>query len=173
MTVSPMSGASGGSLDLQSLTGSVAATALPRFIRFVNLTLLLAIFWSSAPAWTQSSAPAQAGTTASRASLRGSVDQRVARLTHILQLSEAQQSAVKKILEQRRQQFWRIRVDASLSGAQRIERVRALQESTVQEIRSVLTEEQRVRYDPLAVRGLEPARGQRSVEDWLKATMKP
>src|ERR1700757_2903788 len=48
--------------------------------------------------------------------MRGSMDERVARLTEVLQLDEAQQSAVKKILEQRRQEFWRIRHAPSLSG---------------------------------------------------------
>ena len=105
--------------------------------------------------------------------MRGSVDQRVARLTHALQLSELQQSVVKRILEQRRQQFWQIRGDTSLSGSERIDRVRAVQESTAREIRSVLTDEQKKRYDPLAVRRLAPAQGQNSVEDWRKATTKP
>jgi hypothetical protein len=43
------------------------------------------------------------------------VDERVARLTKVLQLNEAQRSALKTILEQRRQEFWRIRHDPSLS----------------------------------------------------------
>jgi hypothetical protein len=174
MTASSMSGAPGGFLVLQRLIGSVGVTASLRILGILNLTLLLTIFWSSVPAWTQSSsAPAQSGSEDSRASKRGSVDQRVARLTQALQLSEPQQSAVKKILEQRREQFWQIRRDPSLSGSERIDRVRALQESTVKEIRSVLTEEQKQKYNPLAVRGLEPAKDQRTVEDWLKAATKP
>jgi hypothetical protein len=34
----------------------------------------------------------------------------------------------------------------------------------------VLNDEQKKKYDPLAVRRLQPAPEQRSVEDWLEAT---
>ena len=47
---------------------------------------------------------------------------------------------------------------------------RALQDNTVERIRAVLNEEQKKKYDPLAVRRVQPAPDQRSVEDWLKAT---
>jgi ABC-type lipopolysaccharide export system ATPase subunit len=105
--------------------------------------------------------------------MRGCMDERVARLTEVLQLDEAQQSAVKKILEERRQEFWRIRHAPSLSGNERIDRVRALQQITVEQIRGVLNDEQKTKYDPLTVRRLQPAPEQHSVEDWLTATTKP
>jgi hypothetical protein len=101
------------------------------------------------------------------------VDERVARLTKVLQLNEAQRSALKTILEQRRQEFWRIRHDPSLSGSEHIARGRALQQITVEQIRGVLNDEQKTKYDPLAVRRVEPAPGQPSIEDWLNATRKP
>jgi len=87
-----------------------------------------------------------------------------------LDLTEAQQTAVKKILEQRQQEALRIRNDSSVSGSVRIERFRALQDNTVERIRAVLNEEQKKKYDPLAVRRRQPASDQRSVEDWLKVT---
>jgi hypothetical protein len=40
----------------------------------------------------------------------------------------------------------------------------------VEQIRAVLNDEQKKKYDPLAVRRLQPAPEQRSVEDWLEAT---
>ena len=101
---------------------------------------------------------------------RPTIDDRVKVLSRTLELNEAQQAAVKKILEQRQQEALRIRQDASISGAARIERFRALQDHTVERIRAVLDEEQKKKYDPLAVRRVAPASDQKSVEDWLKVT---
>ena len=64
----------------------------------------------------------------------------------------------------------RIRLDSSISGRDRIDQFRALQDDTVRRIRAVLNDEQKKKYDPLAVRQIKPAENQRSVEDWIKAT---
>ena len=101
---------------------------------------------------------------------RPTIDDRVRVLARSLDLNEAQRVAVKKILEQRQQETLRIRQDPSISGGARIERFRALQDNTVERIRAVLNEEQKKKYDPLAVRRILPAPQQRSVEDWLKVT---
>jgi ABC-type lipopolysaccharide export system ATPase subunit len=98
------------------------------------------------------------------------IDDRVRVLARSLDLNEAQRVAVKKILEQRQQETLRIRQDTSISGGARIERFRALQDNTVERIRAVLNDEQKKKYDPLAVRRTQPAPQQRSVEDWLKVT---
>ena len=98
------------------------------------------------------------------------IDDRVRVLARSLDLNEAQRVAVKKILEQRQKETLRIRQDTSISGGARIERFRALQDNTVERIRAVLNEEQKKKYDPLAVRRTQPAPQQRSVEDWLKIT---
>jgi len=97
------------------------------------------------------------------------IEARLNILTKRLDLSDAQQSAVKDILEERQQQTLRIRRDPSISGSARIERFRALQDSTVERIRAVLNEEQKKKYDPLASRQIQST-PERSVEDWLKAT---
>ena len=97
------------------------------------------------------------------------IDARVSILTRNLDLNDVQQSAVKNILEQRQQETLRIRRDPSISGSDRIERFRALQDSTVERIRAVLNEEQKKKYDPLASRQIQST-PERSVEDWLKAT---
>jgi hypothetical protein len=134
------------------------------------LALLLSVFWWSVPALTQSAGAAGLGSGTSRPRIRGNIDDRVWRLAKTLQLNQAQQSAVRKILEQRLQQIRWIRRDPSISGGARIERFRALQESTMEQICAVLNEEQKKKYDPFAVRRLPPAPQQRSVEDWLNAT---
>ena len=85
-----------------------------------------------------------------------------------LDLNEEQQAAVKKILERRRQQS--LRIMRSGSGPDGVGRLQALQLGTVEQIRAVLNDEQKKKYDPLAVRQAGPAPGQKSVEDWLKVT---
>jgi hypothetical protein len=103
------------------------------------------------------------------ASRRSNIDTRVSRLAKNLDLSEEQQSAVKKILEQRLQQTLQIRRDPSISGSARIERFHMLQEATVERIRAVLNDEQKKKYDPM-VASHNQRTPERSVEDWLKAT---
>jgi Spy/CpxP family protein refolding chaperone len=99
-----------------------------------------------------------------------SIDSRVNIFAKNLDLSDAQKSAVKRILEERQQQSLRIRQDSSISGADRIEQFRILQHSTVARIRAVLNEEQRKKYEPFATEKLKPTTPERSVEDWLKLT---
>ena len=99
-------------------------------------------------------------------------DDQVKRFAESMDLSETQQSEVKKILEFRQAQTRRIRLDGSLSGAERISRLRILQDSTVAWIRAVLNDEQKKRYDPLAVRQAQKSSPEPSVEDWMKAAAK-
>jgi Spy/CpxP family protein refolding chaperone len=103
------------------------------------------------------------------ASRRSNIDVRVSNLAKTLDLTEEQQSAVKKILEQRQQQTLQIRRDPSISGSARIERFHMLQEATVERIRAVLNDEQKKKYDPM-VASHNQTTPEHSVEDWLKAT---
>jgi hypothetical protein len=106
--------------------------------------------------------------TPTHRSRKSNIDARVSILTKSLGLNDAQQSAVKNILEQRQQQTLLLRRDPSISGSARIERFRALQDNTVERIRAVLNDEQKKKYDPLASRQAQST-PERSVEDWLKA----
>ena len=99
-------------------------------------------------------------------------DDQVKRFAESMDLSETQQSEVKKILEFQQVQSRRIRLDGSLSGAERISRLRILQDNTVVWIRAVLNDEQKKKYDPLAVRQAQKSCPQPSVEDWMKAAAK-
>jgi len=98
------------------------------------------------------------------------LEDRVKVLAHHLNLDQAQQEAVLKILQARKEETLRIRRDTSISGSARIEQFRTLQDNTVLQVRAVLNEEQKKKYDPLAVRKLEPATDQKTVEDWLELT---
>jgi hypothetical protein len=100
------------------------------------------------------------------------MNEQVKRFAESLDLSESQQSEVMKIFEFRQVQTRRIRLDGSLSGDERISRLRVLQDSTVMWIRGVLNDEQKKKYDPLAVRQAEKSSSQPSVEDWMKAAPK-
>ena len=68
------------------------------------------------------------------------------------------------------QEILRLRRDGSISGSDRIGRLRALHDQTAERIRNVLNDEQKKKYNPLAVRQLPSAADQKSVEDLMKAT---
>lgn len=101
------------------------------------------------------------------------IDDQVKRFSESMELSQTQQSEVKQILEFKQVQIRRIRLDGSLSGEERISRLRALQASTVTRIRGVLNDEQKKKYDPLTARQAQKdSHPQPSVEDWMKAAAK-
>jgi Spy/CpxP family protein refolding chaperone len=132
--------------------------------------LLLALALPDRPAVAQASETVAPPHPASSHHKRPTLDDRIAVLGKNLDLTEPQRSAVKKILEQRQQQTLRIR-DSGAPGNVRIEQFRALQEKTIVQIRALLTDEQKKKYDPLLTRTRPaPSTPQRSVEDWIKAT---
>ena len=136
-----------------------------------GLFLVSSILWLSAPVFAQASAAASAArSTTTHGYRRPTLDERVKILSRNLDLTEAQQSAVKKIPEERQEETLRLRLTPSLSGGARIDAFRALQDKTIERIRGVLTDEQKQKYDPLAVRRIPADPQQRSVEDWLEST---
>lgn len=95
-------------------------------------------------------------------------EERVKAFAKNLDLNADQTAAVRQILLDREQEMLRLRTGPSMTGSERIERIRMLQDETVMRIRAILNDEQRKKYDPLAVRKVQPAADQRSVEDWMK-----
>ena len=128
---------------------------------------------ASDPAKSQSVQPAQAPGSQPAAPhtmhRRPLIDERVKAFAASLNLSEDQQAAVKKILEQRQAEIVRLR-NSPISGSERIDRLHVLQDQTVEKIRGVLNDEQKKKYNPLAVRQVPPSSDQKTVEDWLKVT---
>ena len=123
---------------------------------------------SSAPALSQDSEPARPAQPVVRHHRgRVSLDDQVKGLAKNLDLSEAQQAAVKRILERRQQES--LRIMRTSSGPDGIGRLQALQIRTVEQIRSVLNDEQKKKYNPLTPAPPQTS-PQRSVEDWMKAT---
>jgi Spy/CpxP family protein refolding chaperone len=133
------------------------------------LSLGILILLLSAPVYAQLAKVDQPAPQKPQRYKTSTIDGRVSLLAKGLDLTEAQQSAVKKILEERREQSLRIRQDPSITGGDRIERFRVLQQNTVARIRAVLNEEQRRKYDPFATQKVQQT-PERSVEDWLKLT---
>ena len=154
----------------QGRTGSSSVTVRSgRANACLLVALGLSLLAPSAPFLGQASGPTSRESHAPRRHTGPKIDDQVRVLAKNLNLSEAQQAAVKKILEQRQQQTQHIRLDPSLSGSARIDQFRALQDITVERIRAVLTEEQKKGYDPLLARKRQQP-PQRSVEDWLRVT---
>jgi Spy/CpxP family protein refolding chaperone len=132
------------------------------------LALFLPMLLSSAPAFSQDSEPARPVLRAApRHRTRVTVDDQVKGFAKNLDLNEEQQAAVKKILERRQQES--VRIMRSGSGPDGVGRLQALQIGTVEQIRAVLTEEQKKKYNPLAPHPPQTS-SQPSVEDWMKAT---
>jgi len=119
------------------------------------------------PAVGQASEPAPPPRPAPHRYRRITIDDQVKGLTKSLDLTETQQTALKRILEQRQLETLRIRRDSS--GNDQISRFRMLQVQTVAHIRALLNAEQKKKYNPLGQRPPQQT-DQRSVEDWMKAT---
>jgi Spy/CpxP family protein refolding chaperone len=119
------------------------------------------------PALSQASEPAPLQRPAPHRYRRVTIDDQVQGLAKSLGLTETQQTAVKQILKRR--QLESARILRENSGSDRLSRFRMLQMRTVTQIRGVLNDEQKKKYNPL---GQRPAQqpDQRSVEDWMKAT---
>jgi hypothetical protein len=156
---------------LLNCNNMVATMSRPQFLgKFSSLALALAIMLLRGSSMAQGAPPASTPQQAPRTHRSPTIEDRVRVLAKSLELSEAQHAAVIKILEDRQQQTLRIRQNTTISGSARIAQFRALQDNTVMRIRAVLNEEQKKKYDPLAMRRVAPAPDQKSVEDWLKVT---
>ena len=153
------------SRDFKSLA-SMAGAKRPSGLLLL-LALCLPMLLSSAPALTQDSEPARPAQPVPRRHRRVTVDDQVKGLAKSLDLNQDQQEAVKKILERR--QLESVHIMHSSSGPDAIDRFRALQTGTVEQIRAVLNDEQKKKYNPLAPRPPQ-ASDQPSVQDWIKAT---
>jgi hypothetical protein len=89
--------------------------------------------------------PAQA---TSRTQAAGTLQHRVDVLARALDLSERQKAALLGILEAQRAAVTKIWNDSSLSPAERAPATRAVEEHTADQIRAILSEQQRQHYNP-------------------------
>jgi len=136
---------------------------------FSKLALLLPVFMLSGTISAQVPDSSRAPQTAIRNHKRPSPDERGKALAKYLELSETQQTALQKILEQRQQEVLRMRFSPLPAGSAQIDRFRAIQDKTANRIRAVLNQQQRKKYDLLAIRRSTSPGSNTSVQDWLKA----
>jgi hypothetical protein len=99
---------------------------------------------------------------------RSAPEDHVATLTKALGLDAKQQAALRSLLQRQREQVRRIWNDESVSSANRIASTKALSKQTANEIRALLNEEQRKKFDPPAQDDPGHVITHAHVEDWTK-----
>jgi hypothetical protein len=99
---------------------------------------------------------------------RSAFEHRVALLTRALELDARQQTAVRKVLIDQREQAQRIWSDASLPSANRIMLTKALSRQTADRIRALLNPGQRDKYDAPRQDSPSQAVANAHVEDWMQ-----
>ena len=134
-----------------------------------KLAPLLPLLLLSASISAQVAEGTRAPQEAIRNHKRPSLDDRGRVLAKYLELDETQQIALHKILGQRQQEVLQMRFTPLPAGSPQVARFRAIQDKTVNRIRAVLNQEQRKKYDLLAIRRLAPPPSKTNVQDWLKA----
>jgi hypothetical protein len=104
--------------------------------------------------------------------MRSGLDARVATLTRALGLDATQQAALRKLLQDQRQQVQRIWNDEAVSATDRITATRMASMHTADSIRALLSEEQRKRYDPPPQDDASRTIGNAHVEEWMSGERK-
>jgi protein CpxP len=115
--------------------------------------------------------PSGAAARTSRTPRASALDERIALLTAELNLDAGQQAGVRKLLEEQREQVRRVWNDVTIPAGSRVGATRAISERTADQIRALLTDEQKKKY--LAARqphapSDEPAKP--SLDDWMNTT---
>jgi hypothetical protein len=101
---------------------------------------------------------------------RTNLDDRIATYTKELNLDAKQQSQLRVLLLQQREQVLRVWNDTSIPAAQRVHATRAISDATADGIRVMLTEEQRKKYNPPRPPHDSTAQpGAPSAADWINA----
>ena len=136
---------------------------------FAKLAPLLPLLLLTGSISAQVAESVQGSQSVIRDHKRRSPDERGKALAKYLELDETQQMALQKILEQRQQEVLQMRFTPLPAGSAQIDRFRAIQDKTANRIRAVLNQEQRKKYDLLAIRRSAPPGSNTSVQDWLKA----
>jgi hypothetical protein len=121
----------------------------------------------------QDAAPVPPAHQATKRAPGAGLDDRVKVFAKALDLDAAQQSQLRKILLGQRDAVRRVWTDKSLSPAERAPATRAASERTGDEIRAILNDEQRKKYNSASPAAAPDKGDERSVEQWLDATRAP
>jgi hypothetical protein len=100
----------------------------------------------------------------------GSLEERIKALSKGLDLDALQQSELRKILLEQRESVQKIWSDHSLLPAERAPATRTVNERTGDEIRAILNDEQKKKYNSATATRPSEQGDQRSVEQWMDAT---
>ena len=102
-----------------------------------------------------------------------SLASRVQALSRALDLDANQQVELGKVLERQRDQLEKIWGDASMAPAYRVVATRVISERTSDEIRALLTEEQRQKYKAPRRPDAGGSAARPNVEDWMNQKARP
>jgi periplasmic protein CpxP/Spy len=110
---------------------------------------------------------AQAGQGEGQGRRRGmpSIDQRVQRLTKMLNLNDDQQAKVKSILADQQNQMTALRQDTSMSQQDRRAKFMQIHQDTQDKLRGVLNDQQKAKFDQIQARRKERWQKQRGQGD--------
>lgn len=97
------------------------------------------------------------------------LEDRVRTLSKALDLDATQQSELRKVLEDQREQVGRIWSDASVPAAYRVSATQAISDKTADRIRALLNEEQRKKYKTARQHGAAADSAKPNVEAWMDA----
>jgi Rod binding domain-containing protein len=114
-------------------------------------------------------AAAPAPQATSRAPAAARLDDRVKAVSTALDLDAAQQTQLRKILLEQRDAVRKIWSDKSLSPAERVPATRAAGTRAGDEIRAILNDEQKKKYNSATPTKPDEQGDKRSVEQWLDA----
>lgn len=92
-----------------------------------------------------------------------------AALAKRLDLDAKQEAQVRRLLANRQAQIRKLWSDPSIAGDERVGAVKAINVRTIEQIRSLLTEEQKQKYFQPRPAGSPASEPSLSVEDWLHA----
>jgi len=138
---------------------------------YAALLALACVLAGTAPARAADAGAAEPDTVAPAASARRKPPARDAAATFAkrLDLDAKQEAQVRKLLANQQAQVRKLWNDPSIAADDRIGAVKAINAKTVEQIRSLLTEEQKQKYIQLKAAGRPATESGPSVEDWLHA----
>jgi hypothetical protein len=131
-----------------------------------TVVVLCAFCAAGAVCADESPAPVPPAPRAESRSAVAAIDRRVTVLAKALDLDTRQRAELWKILEDQRIAVKRIWSDPATSAAERVPATRALEDRTANQIRSILTGEQKKHYNPPKPQGVEPPSP--DVEAWMQ-----
>ena len=155
---------------MRNKLAAVIARALARLLMVLAHS---AAFLMPNVAWTDDRPTESSATQRQAPRHHTSLDDRVKALTRALDLDAKQQSELRKVLEGQREQVMRVWSDTSVPAAYRVSATQTISDQTADQIRALLNEEQRKKYNPPRPPHEATAGSARpSVEDWM-GTAKP